>query len=167
MQMASSAKRTCSECRSASEYTATVRMPSSLQAQITRSAISPRLAIKTFRNIFSWTYSTSFFEGARLQPCHRSQKYRGLSAPEDRSYSSFSVRTHRKELLAVFHGLAALDKTFHNLARCIGFDLVHQLHRLDDAEHLPLLHLITHLHKSRCAGRRRLIKSSHNRRFHN
>src|ERR1700691_4493739 len=51
MQMASSANRTCREWRSASEYTATVRIPSSLQAPKTRSAISPRLAIRIFRNI--------------------------------------------------------------------------------------------------------------------
>src|SRR5579859_4493367 len=51
MHTASSAKRTCKEFRSASEYTATVPMPSSLQAQITRRAISPRLATKIFLNI--------------------------------------------------------------------------------------------------------------------
>src|ERR1700691_1751993 len=49
MQMASSAKRTCSAWRSASLYTATVRMPISLHAQMMRSAISPRLAIRTLR----------------------------------------------------------------------------------------------------------------------
>src|SRR5208337_2537822 len=51
MQMASSAKRTCSELRSASLYTATVLMPSSLHAQMTRRAISPRLAMRIFRNM--------------------------------------------------------------------------------------------------------------------
>src|ERR1700722_12133134 len=51
MQTASSAKRTCSELRSASEYTATVAMSSSLQAQMTRKAISPRLAMSILRNI--------------------------------------------------------------------------------------------------------------------
>src|SRR5215475_3697573 len=51
MHTASSAKRTCKEFRSASEYTATVPIPSSLQAQITRRAISPRLATRIFLNI--------------------------------------------------------------------------------------------------------------------
>src|SRR5580692_9564241 len=55
MQMASSAKRTCRLCRSASEYTATVLIPRSLQAQITRTAISPRLAIRIFWNILPRT----------------------------------------------------------------------------------------------------------------
>src|ERR1700761_2931479 len=53
MQIASSAKRTCSELRSASLYTATVRMPSSRHALITRNAISPRLATSTFLSIES------------------------------------------------------------------------------------------------------------------
>src|SRR5215210_3919070 len=51
MQTSSSAKRTCSDSRSASEYTATVCTPSSRQARMTRSAISPRLAIRTFLNM--------------------------------------------------------------------------------------------------------------------
>ena len=37
--------------RSASEYTATVLIPSSLQAQMTRRAISPRLAMRIFLNM--------------------------------------------------------------------------------------------------------------------
>src|SRR5262245_29725929 len=51
MQTASSAKRTCREFWSAWEYTATVGMPSSLQAQMMRSAISPRFATRIFLNI--------------------------------------------------------------------------------------------------------------------
>ena len=52
MQMASSAKRTWSDSASAVEWTATVAMPSSLQARITRRAISPRLAMRTFLNMW-------------------------------------------------------------------------------------------------------------------
>jgi len=51
IQTASSAKRTWRASRSASEYTATVEMPNSLQARITRRASSPRLAIRIFLNI--------------------------------------------------------------------------------------------------------------------
>src|SRR5258706_12966741 len=50
MQADSSAKRTCSESRSTSLCTATGRMPISLQVQIIRQAISPRLAIRILRN---------------------------------------------------------------------------------------------------------------------
>src|SRR5690606_41826846 len=48
MQTVSSAMARCMSSRSAVECTATVFNPSSLQARITRSAISPRLAISTF-----------------------------------------------------------------------------------------------------------------------
>src|SRR3954463_13722056 len=50
MQTDSSAKRTCSASASAVECTATVAMPSSRHARMTRSAISPRLAIRIFLN---------------------------------------------------------------------------------------------------------------------
>src|SRR5215212_10500910 len=45
---ASSATRTCSASRSGSAYTATLVRPASLHARATRTAISPRLAIRTF-----------------------------------------------------------------------------------------------------------------------
>src|SRR5215475_2380025 len=51
MQTLSSASRTCMASASAVECTATVRMPISRQARWMRSAISPRLAIRTFSNI--------------------------------------------------------------------------------------------------------------------
>src|SRR5688572_26445155 len=51
MHTSSSANRTWRDSRSASEYTATVWMPSSRHARMTRSAISPRFAISTFLNI--------------------------------------------------------------------------------------------------------------------
>src|SRR5690349_1082972 len=63
MQTSSSAKRTWSDSRSASEKTATVRIPSSLQARMTRSAISPRLAISTFRNMSDFPPARAGVEG--------------------------------------------------------------------------------------------------------
>src|SRR3989442_5010663 len=51
MQTASSARRTCSDSRSASEKTATVSIPSSRAARMIRNAISPRLATRIFLNI--------------------------------------------------------------------------------------------------------------------
>src|SRR6185436_985187 len=50
MRRASSASATCRASRSASEYTATVRMPMSRAAVMTRQAISPRLAMRILRN---------------------------------------------------------------------------------------------------------------------
>ena len=51
MQTLSSASRTCMASASAVECTATVGMPSSLQARKMRSAISPRLAMRILSNI--------------------------------------------------------------------------------------------------------------------
>src|ERR1700674_1951373 len=51
MHTLSSARRTCMASASAVEWTATVATPSSLQARSTRSAISPRLAIRILSNI--------------------------------------------------------------------------------------------------------------------
>src|SRR5215470_18187971 len=51
MHTLSSASRTCMASASAVEWTATVRIPSSLQARKTRKAISPRLAIRILSNI--------------------------------------------------------------------------------------------------------------------
>src|ERR1700751_797016 len=51
MQTLSSASRTHMPVASASECTATVEMPISLQARCTRSAISPRLAMRILSNM--------------------------------------------------------------------------------------------------------------------
>src|SRR4051794_25914051 len=51
MQTLSSARRTCMALASAVECTATVAMPSSLQARRILSAISPRLAIRILSNM--------------------------------------------------------------------------------------------------------------------
>src|SRR5262245_28530909 len=58
MQTDSSASRTWRLSRSASLNTATVEILSSRQARITRSAISPRLAIRTLRNMRAWSDPT-------------------------------------------------------------------------------------------------------------
>src|SRR5580704_1833751 len=51
MQTLSSASRTCMASASAVECTATVAMPSSLQARRIRRAISPRLAMRILSNM--------------------------------------------------------------------------------------------------------------------
>src|SRR6185437_7095521 len=63
MKYASSAWRTCSEARSTSEYTATEGMPSSRQARITRTAISPRLAIRIFLNMKTYANHNTLRKG--------------------------------------------------------------------------------------------------------
>src|SRR3954470_8427142 len=51
MRYASSQDATCSAFASASEYTATVRMPRRFAVRATRTAISPRLAMRILSNI--------------------------------------------------------------------------------------------------------------------
>src|ERR671931_2228768 len=60
MHTLSSASLTCIASASAVEWTATVLMPSSLAARSTRSAISPRLAIRILWNTGS--FSRSLFD---------------------------------------------------------------------------------------------------------
>jgi len=87
---ASSAYRTCPALRSASLYTATMSTPSSSQAAITRIAISPRLATRTFSNIaqydfgnpiswLMWLYAICWVTGASrvrlISRHHRSTSY--------------------------------------------------------------------------------------------
>src|SRR2546430_13789975 len=68
MQKDSSARRTCSDPRSASEYTAAVLTPSSRQARITRTAISPRLAMRILENM---RLGRGIHEEQRLGGLHR------------------------------------------------------------------------------------------------
>src|SRR4051795_6379871 len=48
-------------------------------------------------------------------------------------------RPDREQALAVLDRLAVLDVDVHHLAVVLGVDLVHQLHRFDDAEDLAFL----------------------------
>src|ERR1700722_14025624 len=107
MQTASSAKRTCSARASTSECTATVLTPSSRHARRIRSAISPRFAIRTFLNILA------------------SDAARPVSRLLD-----------AEELLSVLDALAVLRERLGDGAGALGLDLVHQLHRFDDAQRL-------------------------------
>src|SRR5687768_11843492 len=110
MHTASSAKRTCSAPASTSECTATVAIPSSRQARITRIAISPRLAIKTFLNI--------------------------AAVPGRRRSAPLEL----EELLAELDAAGVLHQDFQDRAGQFALDLVHQLHCFDDAQRLPRLH---------------------------
>src|SRR5512147_2242410 len=97
-------------------------MPISLHARMMRSAISPRLAINIFLN---------------TQTPHWSSKFKSQIAA--------LRRFDHEERLPVFHGISVLDKDLDDLTGCLGFNLVHELHRLYDTEHLPLFHDITDL----------------------
>src|SRR5215475_3758134 len=70
MHTLSSASRTCMASASAVEWTATVAMPSSLQARSTRNAISPRLAMRILSNIRA-ARTPSLDDHQRLAVFHR------------------------------------------------------------------------------------------------
>src|SRR5258707_4969675 len=115
MQMASSAKRVCRLWRSASEYTATVRMPRSLAAQMTRSAISPRLAMRILLNITDPDIVA-----------------RHVVAREDLRETFGLSRPNGEQRLAILHRTAIFHQLRRQDASGLRFDLVHQLHRFDD-----------------------------------
>src|SRR5215468_3931113 len=155
MQTTSSAKRTCKASRSASECTATVLMPSSRQAQMTRQAISPRLAIRTFLNIRWWGVGNREWGAGRIQ----------LSAP----HSPFPIPHSRLDLdseqwLAVFDRLAVFDEGLGDGSAGVGRNLVHQLHRLDDAERLSGLDRVAEFNEGFSRRRRGAIESADDRR---
>src|SRR5678815_4651073 len=65
---------------------------------------------------------------------------------------------NQEERLPVLHGLPVLDEDRLHRARDVGFDLVQQLHRLDDAQRLALRHLLAHFDERRRCRRRRAIE---------
>src|SRR5580658_4430348 len=90
MQTLSSARRTCMASSSAVECTATVRMPSSLQARSTRSAISPRLAMRILSNI------------EPLLDDHQRLAILDRLAVADQNLN-YSARTRRRDLIHRLH----------------------------------------------------------------
>src|SRR2546430_894572 len=59
-----------------------------------------------------------------------------------------------EQRLAELHGVAVLREHGDDGAVDVGLDLVHQLHRLDDAQHLALLHPLAHVGERRGVGGR-------------
>src|SRR6185312_11702296 len=97
MQTDSSARRTCMASASAVEWTATVLMPISRQARCTRSAISPRLAMRTFSNI-----ERLLDDRERFAVLHRR-----AVLDQQRAHTPAARRLHRVEGL---HGLDQRDR---------------------------------------------------------
>src|SRR5438128_1887785 len=107
MQTAWSASRVCSEPASAVEYTATASTPSSCSARMTRTATSPRFATRTRENIALESVYRTTHDGLEFE-----------------------------QQLPELDGLRVLDEDPPNDAVDVGLDLVHELHRLEDAERL-------------------------------
>src|SRR5688572_6873979 len=103
-------------------------MPRSRQAQITRTAISPRFAIRIFSNM--------------------------------------SRRLNRKKRFPILDRPAVLNKAGHYDACYVGLDLVHQLHRFNDAKDLADRDAVSGLHEWRRSGRGRFVERADDRRLH-
>src|SRR5207237_10175081 len=106
MHTDSSAIRTCSACRSAVEYTATVGIPSSRHARMIRIAMVPRFATNSFLNICGL--------GTR----------RAVA-----DIVSADLDDH--QWLPKLHRRAILDHAFYHAASEVRLDLGHHLNRFN------------------------------------
>src|SRR4028119_805657 len=113
-------------------------MPSSRQARMIRSAISPRLAMRTLPIIYAPSPSAS--TGSR------------------------GVGPEAEKRLVVLDAARVLGQNLDDLAGDVGDDLVHHLHRLDDAEDLPRLDGVPHLDVGLLARRGRPVERADERR---
>src|SRR5512143_991328 len=114
-------------------------MPSSWQTRIVRSAISPRLATRTLLNTECSCRRLCGYDG-----CQRSGRF------------------DEEERLVIFDRLAVFDADLDDAPCHVGFDLVHQLHRLDYAEHGLGLDDLADFDIGIGIGGRGTVKGAHN-----
>src|SRR5690349_12607651 len=139
MHTDSSASRTYFASRSASECTTTVLMSISRHARWTRSAISPRFAIRILSKSLP-------LRAAGLAAMPR-------SADDEQG-------------LAEFHRLTVFGQDRLDHASLVRLDLVHELHGFDDAQGLAFLDAIADVDERRRAGRGRAIERADHRALH-
>src|ERR1700749_4107800 len=137
MQTLSSASRTWIASSSAVECTATVAMPSSLQARNTRSAISPRLAMRILSNIENLKAANG---ALRIANRVRTST---LLAIRCSPFASFD----NQKRLAVLDRLAIFDQNLDDRAGARRGNLIHRLHRFDDDQRVTDLHPAADLDK--------------------
>src|SRR5689334_14458256 len=99
-----------------------------------RSAISPRLAMRIFLNIYLRFFTT------KETKIHEEKL--GCVSPS-------TLDPDGEQRLAVFHGLSILHETFDDLACGVRLDLIHQLHRFHDAKDLPVFDAVAGLDERR------------------
>src|SRR5262245_14712055 len=154
MHTLSSDRRTCMASASAVECTATVAIPSSLQARRMRRAISPRLAMRILSNMVpqrgewrvangEWSYTATI------------------------RHAPFATRSFNDDQrFAELDRLAVLDQDLRHGAGAGRGDLVHRLHGFDDQKRLADRDLGADLDERFCAGLRRPIGGPDHRRGH-
>src|SRR3954464_15930419 len=111
--------------------------------------------------------SASDSTGTVLMPSSRHARWmRSAISPRFamRIFSNIALLDHEQRL-AVLDRLPVLHEDGLDGAGVVGFDLVQQLHRLDDAERLPLGDGLAALRERRGARRGRAIEGAHHRRL--
>src|SRR5688572_1153362 len=82
----------------------------------------------------------------------------------DDSTGVLTIGVYSEEHLAIFDGVRVLGEYFLDDAIEFGFDLVHDLHRLDDAEDLSLRNPVPHAEvRPRSRLWSRVVRSDHRR----
>src|SRR5687768_11452921 len=76
-----------------------------------------------------------------------------------------NISAQDEKRLAVFHRLAVLDQDGFHHACGVGLDLVHQLHRFDDADGVALLHRVADFDERLGVGRGRAVERADHRRL--
>src|SRR5271165_7293681 len=125
-------------------------MPSSLQAQITRRAISPRFATRIFLNMKSGIGPGQLKRTALAKQSFRKSIF---STP-------LATLADAEQRHPILDRSSVGDERFGEHARDFRLDLVHQLHGLNDAEHLSLLNRIANPDEGRRARRSSFVKCS-------
>src|SRR5215475_619835 len=83
----------------------------------------------------------------------------------ERDYTScYLLNFDPEQWLAVFDRLAVFDEDFGDGSAGVGWNLVHQLHRLDDAERLSGLDRVAQFNEGFSRRRRGAIESADDRR---
>src|ERR1051326_9096014 len=153
MQAASSAKRTCSESRSTSLWTATVLIPISLQVQMMRQAISPRLAIRIFLNLRG-------LKAIRNLPQKSTSSTKRMLVLLVRFYY---LTFDTEQRLAVLYRLPVFNINLDDFSARLGLNLVHEFHGFDDADDRLRLDTRPNLHKRLRPGTWQFIKRTDDR----
>src|SRR5262245_34204539 len=76
------------------------------------------------------------------------------------------LRVDEEERLAELDGLAIVHQDPGDAPGHLGLNLIHELHRLDDAEHLPVLHHVALLDIGRGIGGGGAVEGAHHGRLH-
>ena len=87
----------------------------------------------------------------------------GTGPGSDRVERAGARRLELEQELPVLHGRCVLDADRPHDGVCLGLDLVHELHRLENAERLPALDRVAHLDERRRARLGRAVERADHR----